>query len=166
MTFCKFYSVIKHFLHLRTPLPNSGDSNLLKNLVFEKNYFFEFFEFFEVSQSYNLASILAFSKNSGISPFYLFYVILHNNVYREPTISVNAARIPIWEHNKLSRIETLKLHWFLMFCKFYSVIKHFLHLRTPLPNSENSNLLKNFVFEKKFFSNFSKFLKPITLPQY
>ena len=94
---------MKHFLHLRTTLPNSGDSNLLKNFVFEKNYFSEFFE---VSQSYNLASILPFSKNSGISPFYLFYVILHNNVYREPTISENAARIPIWEHKKLSGIES------------------------------------------------------------
>ena len=100
--FCKFYSVIKHFLHLRTPLPNSQSSNLLKNKIFRKNYFFEFFE---VSQGYNLASTLAFSKNSGISPFYLFYVILHHNVYREPIISENAARIPIWEHNKLSEIE-------------------------------------------------------------
>ena len=93
---------MKHFLHLITPLPNSKDPNLLKNLVFRKNYFIEFFE---VSQGYNLASILAFSKNSGISPFYLFYVILHHIVYREPIISENAARIPIWEHNKLSGIE-------------------------------------------------------------
>ena len=31
--------------------------------------------------------------------------MLHHNVYREPTISENAARIPIWEHNKLSGIE-------------------------------------------------------------
>ena len=97
--FCKFYSVIENFLHLRTPLRNSEDSNLLKNLIFRKNYFFEFFE---VSQSYKLASILAFSKNSGISRFHLFYLILHHNVYRESTISENAARIPICEHNKLS----------------------------------------------------------------
>ena len=68
----------------------------------EKNYFFEFFE---VSQGYNLASILAFSKNSGIALFYLFYVILHHSVSREPIITENAARIPIWEHNTLSGIE-------------------------------------------------------------
>ena len=89
-------------MHLTTPLPNSGYWSLLKNLIFRNNYFFDFFE---VPQGYNVATILSFSTNSGISPFYLFYVILHHNVSREPTISVNAARIPIWEHNKLSGIE-------------------------------------------------------------
>ena len=129
-------------------------------MIFRKNYFFEFFE---VSQGYNLASVLAFSKNSGIPPFYLFYVMLHHNVYREPVIYENAARIPIWEHNKLSGKKTLKIHWFLMFCKFHSVIKHFLHLRTPLPNSgdssplpntQDSNLLKNLIFRKNYFLEF------------
>ena len=48
--------------------------------------------------------MVAFSKNSGIS-LYLFYVILHNNVYGELIISENAARFPFWEHNKLSGIE-------------------------------------------------------------
>ena len=51
------------------------------------------------------ASKLAFSKKSGKSPFYLFYVILHHNVYKGPIISEDAARIPIWEHNKLSGID-------------------------------------------------------------